>query len=667
MPETDSGTVDIHDFYTAHNLRLHEVEVGFKYPRTPNWPESTKTAQDVQLALYSSTYNKYSFILDDEHLVVDIDVHNPNADGYASLAKMESAIGIRLQDVGSAYVKTPSGGKHYYFTKPKDLELSRCYSAYPGVDFLDGLKNKQVIAANSYHDTHDGQYELFGTELLPVPSELLNHLIGLSNRAKKEQGESFLLRDPLPGDVMMRSWEGVEVLKTEMEARGYVFRECDDYYEYDRPGKTTSSERSGHLGKTSEAGVYQLTSFTLSDPTFDTGVSHTIFHAYANLVCDGNETDAANRLSSRFNPRKMAEEDFDRIMSGAEDGVRRAVVRSDVVNILALEQEYHTPRPVLIDGVLRRGEIMNIIAAPKTGKSWLLLQMLMAIATGGEWLGYGCMAGRVLLIDNELHPETIASRFRTMRDATSTPQGMLKDNFDVLNLRGKQKDIKALAEIITSVPKGYYSLIAMDAMYRFWMKGSDENSNADVTQFYNVLDAYARVSGASIAMVHHTSKGDQSDRQTTDVGAGAGAIARAADTHLTIRPHETDDMAVLDMVCRSFPSPERRSLEFRFPFWGASRVAPVLRNPRSAAQGDRDSQLEQEVLEFIVAHPDDEITARFLRDGMGIGPQRADRIISIMLADGSIRVVGERTNRNHSVSELYGLTETDENPDFLNE
>lgn len=34
-------------------------------------------------------------------------------------------------------------------------------------------------------------------------------------------------------------------------------------------------------------------------------------------------------------------------------------------------------KPVVIDGILRKSEIMNLIAAPKTGKSWLTLHLAL--------------------------------------------------------------------------------------------------------------------------------------------------------------------------------------------------------------------------------------------------------------------------------------------------
>ncbi|MGI6417616.1 MAG: hypothetical protein ACOX1P_18335 [Thermoguttaceae bacterium] len=60
-----------------------------------------------------------------------------------------------------------------------------------------------------------------------------------------------------------------------------------------------------------------------------------------------------------------------------------------------------------------------------------------------------------------------------------------------------------------------------------------ENDNAAIMSLYNVIDGYAARLNTAWVNVHHASKGDQSGKGTTDVGSGAGAQSRAADTHLS--------------------------------------------------------------------------------------------------------------------------------------
>ena len=98
-----------------------------------------------------------------------------------------------------------------------------------------------------------------------------------------------------------------------------------------------------------------------------------------------------------------------------------------IVTAAELLQRNLAMRPVLIEGLLRRGELMSINAAPKVGKSYLALSLAAAVATGGEWLGRRCKRGTVLLIDCELHEPTLAQRLQNVAAAMSLTGGWGED------------------------------------------------------------------------------------------------------------------------------------------------------------------------------------------------------------------------------------------------
>ncbi len=229
---------------------------------------------------------------------------------------------------------------------------------------------------------------------------------------------------------------------------------------------------------------------------------------------------------------------------------------------------YPQLRPPVIHGLLREGETLNVIASPKTGKSWLVSDLALSVATGRPWLDlFPCEQGRVLLIDNELHKETSASRIPKVMEVRGITLSDCGDRIDVANLRGELKDIFGLGQCFARIEPGQFKLVVLDAFYRFMPKDSDENSNATMAQVYNVIDAYAAKLQCAFVLIHHSTKGNQSGKSVTDVGAGAGAQSRAADTHLILRPHEQQDVAVLDAAVRSWPPIQPRCLRWTFPVW----------------------------------------------------------------------------------------------------
>ena len=255
-----------------------------------------------------------------------------------------------------------------------------------------------------------------------------------------------------------------------------------------------------------------------------------------------------------------------------------------IISASDLVETFPNLRPYVIYGVLRQGETMNLIAAPKIGKSWMLLAMLLCIAAGLCWLGRQCQRGCVLLIDNELHPETLAKRVLAVAAALGIDLASIADTFHILSLRGKSQNLATLDKFFRQIKPGQYAVIAIDALYRALPPGCEENSNEDMRDVYNHVDRIADTTKAAVVAVHHSSKGLQSDKGVTDVGSGAGAISRTVDVHCVIRAHEEADCAVMESRIRSGAQPEPMGLRWQYPLWVPD---PTLNVERLAVKAHR--------------------------------------------------------------------------------
>ena len=274
-----------------------------------------------------------------------------------------------------------------------------------------------------------------------------------------------------------------------------------------------------------------------------------------------------------------------------------------------LVSSYPSLRPAVIDGLLRVGETMNIIASPKAKKSWLVHSLALSVASGRPWLKtFACNRGRVLIIDGELHREVISHRMYAVAEAMrESIEPDVFDWIDVEPLRGVGADLLNLAAFIERIEPGRYSLVVLDAWYRFLPPGYSENDNAQVMALYNRIDAYAERLKSAWVNVHHASKGDQSGKSTTDVGSGAGSQSRAADTHLIIRPHKQADVAVIEAVVRSLPPVDRLAIRWSFPVWEIAADADPRQldspqqNRARATQDQKEIRLEDDRKAVVAA------------------------------------------------------------------
>ncbi len=312
------------------------------------------------------------------------------------------------------------------------------------------------------------------------------------------------------------------------------------------------------------------------------------------------------------------------------------------VSLDDLLARYPDLRPPLIHGLLRRGETMNVISAPKIGKSWLVTDLALAVATGRPWLDtFACEAGDVLIIDNELHGETSANRIPKVAAARQIGLSEVGQRIFVQNLRGHWQDIFSLGPYFRSLEPGRFRVIILDAMYRFMPREMDENDNGTMANVYNAIDRYADLLGCCFVLIHHTSKGNQSGKAITDVGAGAGSQSRATDTHLVLRPHEEDDVVVLEAAVRSWPPVMPRCLRWAFPVWTpADDLDPTLlrserprRVRRAEPDGDEAEQpeptwdAERFAATFVTSKPKTRDAILAEANGVGLSDWKAERLL----------------------------------------
>jgi len=332
---------------------------------------------------------------------------------------------------------------------------------------------------------------------------------------------------------------------------------------------------------------------------------------------------------------------------------QQASNKIEILTVGQLQELNPTLHPPVIEGLIRERETLNIISVSKIGKSWLMYDLLLCIVTGRAWLGrFVTSRGRVLLIDNELHRPTLARRIKTVADALSIPCADYADAIDVWPLRGALQDIHGIRRGLEKLPAARYRLIAIDAKYRAIPEGSNENDNADETHFYNEIDRLAEVTRAAFAMVHHSSKGSQSDKRVTDVGSGAGAQSRAADCHLVLREHEQPNAVVLDAAARSFPPIEPMGLRWQFPRWmpDADLEIKQYKGKRSRAE-EKQCEKDTEADDLILAELETWKSARELRKRTGMSEGRVDRAINRLRKDGLLDE--QIQNRRGNTCEVY--------------
>ena len=195
----------------------------------------------------------------------------------------------------------------------------------------------------------------------------------------------------------------------------------------------------------------------------------------------------------------------------------------------------------IIKGILRRGHKMIISGSSKAGKSFLLMELCVAIAEGAKWLGFPCRKGRVLYVNLEIDPASCIIRFLKIYEALGLPMNG-SENIIVWNLRGYAVPLDQLVpKLIRRVRDQHLDAIVIDPIYK--VITGDENNASEMGQFCNQFDKICTETGCSAIYCHHHSKGVQGNKRAMDRASGSGVFARDPDAQLDMIQLElTDDI-----------------------------------------------------------------------------------------------------------------------------
>lgn len=230
----------------------------------------------------------------------------------------------------------------------------------------------------------------------------------------------------------------------------------------------------------------------------------------------------------------------------------------------------------LIEGVLRKGHKMILAAKSKAGKSFALIELAAALASGGNWLGFHCRKSKVLYLNLEIDPASFINRIHKVY----TAMGLRPENgmFEVWNLRGKYFDLETFAShVIVYAARLNYDAIIIDPIYKLNL-GGDENKAGDVGKLCAMFDELASSLNASIIYSHHFSKGGDYSKAQMDVidrMSGSGVFARDADAMITLYqvedpnpdPHDHPFRTAwkLESILREFQPQKPKVIYFDYP------------------------------------------------------------------------------------------------------
>lgn len=216
----------------------------------------------------------------------------------------------------------------------------------------------------------------------------------------------------------------------------------------------------------------------------------------------------------------------------------------------------------LVEGLIHQGTKAVLASGSKIGKTWILLDMALSVATGTNFLRWKTNTGKVLFINFEIQRAFIKSRVETLMQRRGISKA---DNLNLWNLRGKTTNFEALvANIIREIQNKNYSLIILDPIYKA-MVGKSENMASGVGELCHQLERLAERTGAAVVFAHHFTKGNAKKKAAIDRMSGSGVFARDADTIITLTDHKVAGCYTVEMTLRNLAPQHPFVVQWDYP------------------------------------------------------------------------------------------------------
>lgn len=326
----------------------------------------------------------------------------------------------------------------------------------------------------------------------------------------------------------------------------------------------------------------------------------------------------------------------------------RAPLFEDAAALLTREL---TSAPWLVAELMTRGGVTTIGAEPKASKTWLALEISIAIATGTKACGeFLAERGRVAYFFAEDDGRQVRNRIRALLAGRGLPPETIFGRVHVCP-RGSFLDItrdEDLALIVASSRVlGKIDLLVLDPLRD--IHSGEEDKSDSMRNVMRRLRLLVELLGCTVLVVHHTAKASESTskRRPGQRLRGSGAIHGSTDNGLYLGDLTGDGRNRFRNVAHSEVKGARSAGRFVLDLAidddnqgeAVSATLTASRDETGETVRDARAELVVQIAEVMRDAPDRRRTVRSLRTKPGGGKARIQDALSQMLSDGQIEPV----------------------------
>lgn len=240
-----------------------------------------------------------------------------------------------------------------------------------------------------------------------------------------------------------------------------------------------------------------------------------------------------------------AEEGLEVVARGLENLQYPKTLFSHISELKLKKPEWH------IDGILEKNALAAGFGAPAAGKTFVLLDMVLSVASGIDYHGHSVNQGTCFYIAGEGH-NGFARRciaWANSHDVDLNKVPFFKSNKAVVMNDPHAVDIMHQTIKELSQQYGPPSIVCIDTVAR--SMGGDENSTKDMNEFVQQIDKIKDEHGCTVLLAHHTGVA------TKERARGSSALLGALDCEFKIERFNDTTTTVTFTKMKDAEEPEQ--------------------------------------------------------------------------------------------------------------
>ena len=193
------------------------------------------------------------------------------------------------------------------------------------------------------------------------------------------------------------------------------------------------------------------------------------------------------------------------------------------------------PIRYVVPGYIAEG-LTLLAGRPKLGKSWMAMDIALAVASGGVCLGdVQCDRGDVLYLALEDNRRRLQSRIRKLLTLDAMARNMVPDRLHLATEwpRANEGGTTAIREWIDAHPHARLVIVDVLAMFKSTAKGKDQTLYEADYLAIKGLQSLAMETGVAIVVIHHTRKSG-AEVDPFEKVSGTLGLSGAADTTIIL-------------------------------------------------------------------------------------------------------------------------------------